>query len=75
MDFLKDFGVPKESESQRVVWSENVTVQYNSASPGPWEENGMPCADMMLCSFLISIRKTDLTAADLNKQELLSLLY
>ena len=64
-----------ESEGQSVDWPENGTLQYSTASPGFWEENGMPYIDIMLCSFIIFIKKIDLTAVDLSKQESLSLLY
>ena len=59
----------KESEGQSVDWPENGTLRYSTASPGFWEENGMPYIDFMLCSFIIFIKEIDLTAVDLSKQE------
>ena len=63
----------KESEGRSVYWPENGTLQCSTASPGFVEEHGMPYIDIMLCSFIF-IKKIDLTAVDLSKQEL-SLLY
>ena len=62
-----------ESEGRSVYWPENGTLQCITASSGFVEENGMPYIDIMLCSFIF-IKKIDLTAVDLSKQEL-SLLY